>query len=90
MEVIIFIGLVVVALAIFYHWNKKDVPADVVKTEQAPVNEEVPYKVEAPIPPEVAPVVAQLTETIKAAPAKKAAAKKTAAAKKPAAKKKLA
>lgn len=98
MEVIIFIGIVVVALFAFYQWNKQDVPADVVKTEQEPVKEEAPYKVEAPFPPEVAAVVntpAPAAEPAKVKPArktaaKKTAAKKTAAAKKPAAKKKSA
>ena len=46
MEVIIFIGLVVVGLVIFYNWSKKDVPADVVKTEQDD-SAKAPYKLEA-------------------------------------------
>lgn len=45
MEVVIFIGLVVVGLVIFYNWNKKDVPTDVVKTEQDDAAK-APYKVE--------------------------------------------
>lgn len=100
MEVIIFIGLVAVGLVIFYQWNKQDVPADVVKTEQEPVKEQAPYKVETPVPPEVATVIdmvapAPVAEPAKAKPArktaaKKTAAKKTAAAKKPAGKKKSA
>lgn len=104
MEFIIFIGLVVVGLVIFYHWNKKDVPADVVKTEQAeaPKAEEVPYKVEAPVPPEVATLLNQVAaapavvaepvkaEPAKAKPARKTAAKKTAAKKTAGAKKPVA
>lgn len=95
MEVIIFIGLVAVALLLFYSWNKKDVPTDVVKTEQEPVKEEAPYKVEAAevaVPPVVdtpAPAAEPAKPARKTA-AKKTAAKKTAAAKKPAAKKKSA
>ncbi len=104
MEVIIFIGIIAVALFVFYQWNKNDVPGDVVKTEQAPaVKEEVPYKVETPVPPEVAAIIsapAPAAEPVKAEPAKakparktaakKTVAKKTVAAKRPAAKKKSA
>lgn len=93
MEVIIFIGLVAVALLLFYSWNKKDVPTDVVKIEQEPVKEEAPYKVEAVAVPPVVDTPAPAAEPAKPArktAAKKTAAKKTAAVKKPAAKKKLA
>lgn len=102
MEVIIFIGLVAIGLVVFYSWSKKDVPADVVKTEQDEPAKEAPYKVETPVPAaDVAPqpvVVAEGAGVVEAKPAKparkpaakKTAAKKTAGAKKPAGKKKSA
>lgn len=42
MEVIIFIGLVAVGLVIFYQWNNKDIPSDVVKTDQGESKVETP------------------------------------------------
>lgn len=105
MEVIIFIGLVAVGLVIFYQWNKQDVPADVVKTEQEPAKEQAPYKVETPaaaqdiVPQPVVAIADGVGAVTAPAPkkaaakktaAKKTAAKKTAAAKKPAGKKKSA
>ena len=98
MEVIIFIGLVAIGLVVFYSWSKKDVPADVVKTDQ----DEAPYKVDTPVvaAADVAPqpvavegagaVEAKPARTARKPAAKKTAAKKTAGAKKPAGKKKSA
>ena len=100
MEVIIFIGLVAVGLVIFYNWNKKDVPADVVKTEQDDSAKESITVV--PLVTDVPPAVLVVTNTsapaeepakkpaAKKPAAKKTAAKKTAGAKKPASKKKSA
>ena len=104
MEIIVFlVAAIVVGLIVYVNYIKKDVPADVVATDQA---EQAPYKVEVPAAVvaeivEAAPVVVEtvVVETVEAAPvaekpkrkpAARTAAPKKAAAKKPAAPKKAA
>lgn len=100
MTLAIIIGLAVLAVLVYYYSSKKDVPSDIVSTDQGGA----PYKVETPVPAadvapqpvpvegagavDVAPIVTEVVETGKVLdkPKRKPAAR-TAAPKKTAAKK---